>query len=522
MERRRTPESEGVERRWRSQRAYDDEASFFGNGRYPPDWNRRRRAVWRAQDDECARCRRDVSTHNRAAHHHRPLSKGGSNELANLVGLCGECHALMHPGNDDEEFMAGNWRDAPTFPAADADPRVAVVRRGVRDDEADAAAKLRVLAAASQPNENEQATTPATYSLSPADALDAERHLDDLVAERGLALTNEARVCVRDGAGSALADRRVRLRVGVDGGDTTRFDAWTDADGVARSAVPDCVSGIRATADLDGESEPVLLDHDPDGDWTGTIEAARVGGDGSGGGGGGGDGGAAGTSAGAAGTGTATGTAASDTAAGETADDRGDTPLVVTEFVLNLVVALAAGAALVAGAAVAGALPASVPVADAVPPAAVALVGALALWLGVAAFGVGVSTAVADDHDATTALYLAPAALLGLYWYAATGGVGSAAVGVGTLLAFAATNRTVAIHADRSVPYPVLAGLWFAATACSHVGYVAVEFGLAPAAVAALVSLAEPAVGGLHPLLVAPLAILGASYLWYPLRRLAE
>lgn len=499
--RRSLADEHGVERRWRSQRAYDEDDSFFGNGRYPPDWDRRRAAVWATQDEQCARCSRDVSEQRRAAHHHRPLSKGGNNELANLVGLCGECHALMHPHNDDEEFMAGDWRDAPMFPSPDADPRVAVVRKGVRDDEATAAAKLRVLAAASQPNENEQATTAATYGLSPADALDAERHLDDLLADRGLALTNEARVRVRGRDGDRVADHPVLFHVGIEGGDQTQFEVRTGDDGVARAPVPDCVAWLRATAEF-GDDVPVArLDRTADGGWTGSIEAPAS------------DSGGTAAGGAATGTGTAGGAAGTGTAQSGAADDD-DPPLVVTEFVLNLVVALASGAALVAGVAVAGALPATLPVVGSAP-AAVALVVALGLWLGVSAFGAGVSLAVADDYDATGFLYVAPAILLGLYWYAATGSVANAEVGVGTLLAFAATNRTVAIHADRGVPYPALAALWFAATACSHLGYVAVEFGLPLPVVSGL-----PAVyGGLHPLVLAPLGMVGLSYLWYPLRR---
>jgi hypothetical protein len=104
---------------------YGKQASYHGNGRYPPDWNERRSAVWWLQDDQCGRCGRDTRNGGHV-HHIKFLSDGGTNRLENLVGLCTDCHALIHPKNND---LDGDWADAPKFPTEGAQDEVAVIRR---------------------------------------------------------------------------------------------------------------------------------------------------------------------------------------------------------------------------------------------------------------------------------------------------------------------------------------------------------------------------------------------------------
>lgn len=53
-------------------------------------------AIWHQQDGRCAGpgCRHAIGH----VHHILPVSEGGPTDLANLVGLCAKCHALVHQG----------------------------------------------------------------------------------------------------------------------------------------------------------------------------------------------------------------------------------------------------------------------------------------------------------------------------------------------------------------------------------------------------------------------------------------
>lgn len=62
---------------------------------YPDDWDELRREIYARDGYTCRNCGADkIELH---AHHIVPLSVGGSNELSNLVTLCRECHAKLHP-----------------------------------------------------------------------------------------------------------------------------------------------------------------------------------------------------------------------------------------------------------------------------------------------------------------------------------------------------------------------------------------------------------------------------------------
>jgi len=61
---------------------------------YPNDWEDRRQAVLERDNYRCQNC---GAEENLVVHHIVSLSKGGSNELSNLVALCESCHAKIHP-----------------------------------------------------------------------------------------------------------------------------------------------------------------------------------------------------------------------------------------------------------------------------------------------------------------------------------------------------------------------------------------------------------------------------------------
>jgi len=151
--------------RWDDPDAYDSDESYYGEGRYPPDWKRRCRVIWEQQADRCGRCGRARDKVDSAdVHHLRPLDQGGSNALANLAGLCGDCHSLMHPLN---EGLNGDWADAPPFPAVDAVPSVATVRTPTTRDEFSAALRsdLETIESVSSPTQNEAALSTHTYDI---------------------------------------------------------------------------------------------------------------------------------------------------------------------------------------------------------------------------------------------------------------------------------------------------------------------------------------------------------------------
>jgi hypothetical protein len=96
--------ADDINPRWHIQSAYD--------GRYPPDWDARRKAVYRRDDWTCTQCgrksgphagRRGVRLH---AHHVTPLDANGSNRLSNLQTLCESCHNQTH----EHDITAGMTR----------------------------------------------------------------------------------------------------------------------------------------------------------------------------------------------------------------------------------------------------------------------------------------------------------------------------------------------------------------------------------------------------------------------------
>jgi 5-methylcytosine-specific restriction endonuclease McrA len=61
---------------------------------YPKDWARVRRVVLERDGYQCRNCGNPDELH---VHHVVPLRSGGTNRWSNLITLCHECHARLHP-----------------------------------------------------------------------------------------------------------------------------------------------------------------------------------------------------------------------------------------------------------------------------------------------------------------------------------------------------------------------------------------------------------------------------------------
>ncbi|MFC6965220.1 HNH endonuclease [Halocatena marina] len=74
---------------------YDEQGSY--DGRYPPDWEARKKAVHRNNDYTCQDCGIKADDGKMLnVHHIKHLSDGGSNRLSNLTTLCIDCHNNRH------------------------------------------------------------------------------------------------------------------------------------------------------------------------------------------------------------------------------------------------------------------------------------------------------------------------------------------------------------------------------------------------------------------------------------------
>ena len=79
---------------------YDDPSSH--DGKYPPDWDARRKAVYERDNYTCQECGRRSGPHagdggaTLHAHHLISLRDGGWHHLANLVTVCQYCHDGIH------------------------------------------------------------------------------------------------------------------------------------------------------------------------------------------------------------------------------------------------------------------------------------------------------------------------------------------------------------------------------------------------------------------------------------------
>ena len=247
----------GIDARYDDRSSYDESTSWYGEGQYPPDWGSRREAVLERDGYRCRRCDRYLGGSGADVHHVEPLAVGGSNGLSNLVALCPDCHALLHPGDPD---LAGDWREAPLFPAEPADDRVAVVRRPV-DEPADVRGDLRLLAADSAPTANRRSCSDATLDVGATAAIDAGVDLAGTLRRRDVApmadRKRELGVHVDDEFGDPVAGATVAVEADGRGG-----RAETDATGRVGLLLPAGVDGARVTVthpDHDRAAEAVDL-----------------------------------------------------------------------------------------------------------------------------------------------------------------------------------------------------------------------------------------------------------------------
>jgi len=251
-------EEHGIDPGYDSQDAYGVSDSHFGDGRYPPDWPARREAVWERQRYRCGRCgvyKGDVSASE--VHHVVHLSDGGSNHLGNLVGLCGDCHALMHPSNDR---LRGNPWEADLFPSEHADDRVAVVRKP-RDDDA-LALDVERLADLSSPTDNAESVTSATVPTSAVVARRAGSGLPAVLRKNGF-------------VARSAPYHRVRVRPRPDGIPAVltvdKTEVTASGDGAATELDPEGDGGATAYHSADTETAEVTVD-----DPAGTTRTERV------------------------------------------------------------------------------------------------------------------------------------------------------------------------------------------------------------------------------------------------------
>ncbi|XVH33884.1 HNH endonuclease (plasmid) [Haloferacaceae archaeon DSL9] len=73
----------------------------MGRNGYPPDWDRRRKAVYKRDNYTCKirGCNARGGRFGNAelhCHHIIPKSRGGSHNLDNLMTLCAQCHSAVH------------------------------------------------------------------------------------------------------------------------------------------------------------------------------------------------------------------------------------------------------------------------------------------------------------------------------------------------------------------------------------------------------------------------------------------
>ncbi|WP_058366891.1 HNH endonuclease [Haloparvum sedimenti] len=254
----------GIESRYDDPGSYGERGSHYGNGRYPPDWEQRREAVWERQKYQCGRCgtyKGDASVNE--VHHVVHLADGGSNALDNLVGLCGDCHALMHP---DVDAISGTAGRAELFPNEYADDRVSVIREPI--DAPDLATDVRRLTAFSAPDENANAVTAYTVPTSAETARRAESSLHRLLLDNDFVPRTSAyhRVTVRPratGLLGAISSRGVDLTAESDAEVSTVEPADDAADGLDVYHSADATVSDLEIVDGAGEStgERVSLDH---------------------------------------------------------------------------------------------------------------------------------------------------------------------------------------------------------------------------------------------------------------------
>lgn len=89
---------------------------------YPPDWDSRRKEVYRRDNYTCQNCgakggpKGDIELH---AHHIVPKSKGGTHKLTNLKTMCDQCHNAIHGKGVARSGESGGSTSGPSAAFAD-------------------------------------------------------------------------------------------------------------------------------------------------------------------------------------------------------------------------------------------------------------------------------------------------------------------------------------------------------------------------------------------------------------------
>ena len=81
---------------------------------YPPDWEERREEVISKAKNTCQECKTKDPYPSLHAHHIKPLSRGGSNKISNLMALCEGCHENKHGGRSFK--YDDTYSSPPTYP----------------------------------------------------------------------------------------------------------------------------------------------------------------------------------------------------------------------------------------------------------------------------------------------------------------------------------------------------------------------------------------------------------------------
>ena len=83
---------------------------------YPPDWDSRRRQVYKRDGYRCQNCgTKDGPKESKElhAHHIVPKAKGGTDNFSNLQTLCKPCHDAIHHKQKMAPTADGNPDDGP-------------------------------------------------------------------------------------------------------------------------------------------------------------------------------------------------------------------------------------------------------------------------------------------------------------------------------------------------------------------------------------------------------------------------
>ncbi len=73
---------------------------------YPENWDKLRRVIYKRAKYTCQYCGEQYQGIN--AHHIISLSKGGKNDMNNLICIYDQCHSILHPINSRLEIKGIN------------------------------------------------------------------------------------------------------------------------------------------------------------------------------------------------------------------------------------------------------------------------------------------------------------------------------------------------------------------------------------------------------------------------------